>query len=268
MFVMATSSHAETGDGGAAGIMATHTPVSSPATVSRTRKAISARPKMSDKAKLTRVAVERRVIRAAQKPAKPHVTARSSAPKLDKTAGVVRTAQKAAKLRVVTARSSGPKLDKAGVIIQAAQSPAKPRVETAHSSAPKLDKTGSVEATEHRIVIQVTQNDPALMNMALNNAQNLVTYYDDKAEKVQVEFVAYGPGLHMVRSDTSPVKERLSVFALKNPNVIFSGCGNTKSAHSKQENKEISLVAEARTVPTGIARIVELQEQGWTYVRP
>src|SRR5829696_7910127 len=126
MFVMATSSHAETGDGGAAGIMATHTPVSSPATVSRTRKAISARPKMSDKAKLTRVAVERRVIRAAQNPAKPHVTASSSAPKLDKTAGVLRTAQKPAKLRVVTARSS--------------QRPAKPRVETAHSSAPKLDK--------------------------------------------------------------------------------------------------------------------------------
>jgi hypothetical protein len=37
---------------------------------------------------------------------------------------------------------------------------------------------------------------------------------------------------------------------------------------SKQENKPISLFPEARVVPTGIGRIVELQEQGWTYVRP
>jgi hypothetical protein len=48
------------------------------------------------------------------------------------------------------------------------------------------------------------------MNVALNNAQNLLKHYEAANGKVQVEFVAYGPGLHMVRSDTSPVKERLS----------------------------------------------------------
>jgi len=51
-------------------------------------------------------------------------------------------------------------------------------------------------------------------------------------------------------------------------NVTFTGCGNTLAAQSKQENKSISLVPEARVVPAGIARIVELEEEGWTYVRP
>jgi uncharacterized protein len=70
----------------------------------------------------------------------------------------------------------------------------------------------------------------------------------------------------MVRSDTSPVKERLAMLSGKN--MIFTGCGNTMANQSKMENKEITLVPEARIVPTGIARIVELEEQGWTYVRP
>ena len=121
---------------------------------------------------------------------------------------------------------------------------------------------------KHRVVIQVTQNDPVLMNIALNNAQNLMTHYQSKGEPIEIEFVAYGPGLHMLRGDTSPVKDRLSTFALQNPKVVFSGCGNTLTNQSKQEGKEISLVSEARVVQTGIARVMELQEQGWSYVRP
>lgn len=120
----------------------------------------------------------------------------------------------------------------------------------------------------HRVVIQVTQNDPAVMNMALNNAENLVKFYQDKGEKIEIEFVAYGAGLNMVRSDTSPVKERLTAISNNMKNVTFTGCGNTLATQSKQEDKTITLVPEAHLVPTGIARIVELEEQGWTYVRP
>ena len=104
------------------------------------------------------------------------------------------------------------------------------------------------------------------MNMALNNAENLTKFYKDKGDKIEIEFVAYGAGLNMVRSDTSPVKERLAMLSGKN--MVFTGCGNTIANQSKMENKEITLVPEARIVPTGIARIVELEEQGWTYVRP
>jgi intracellular sulfur oxidation DsrE/DsrF family protein len=128
-----------------------------------------------------------------------------------------------------------------------------------HSEPTKMART-------HRVVIQVTQNDPVVINMALNNAENLVKLYKDKGDKIEIEFVAYGAGLNMVRSDTSPVKERLAMLSGKN--MVFTGCGNTMANQSKAENKEITLVPEARIVPTGIARIVELEEQGWTYVRP
>ena len=120
----------------------------------------------------------------------------------------------------------------------------------------------------HRVIIQVTQNNPAVMNLALNNAENLVTFYKARGERVEIEIVAYGAGLNMFRSDTSPVKQRLATFADTMKGVTFSGCGNTLAKESRQENKHITLVPEARIVPAGIARVVELEEQGWTYVRP
>ena len=119
---------------------------------------------------------------------------------------------------------------------------------------------------EHRVVIQVDQDDAKTMNLALNNAANLREYWDKKGEKNQIEFVAFGPGLQMVRSDTSPVRDRIAELSKKG--VVFSGCGNTRTNQSKAENKQIELLGEVREVPTGVARITELEEQGWTYLRP
>lgn len=120
----------------------------------------------------------------------------------------------------------------------------------------------------HRVVIQVSQNDPAVMNTALNNAENLTQFFKAKGETVEIEFVAYGPGLSMVRSDTSPVKDRLAHMSSSMKNVTFSGCGNTLATQSKQEDKALTLLPEVRLVPAGIVRIVELEEEGWAYVRP
>lgn len=138
----------------------------------------------------------------------------------------------------------------------------------ARSPAAPSSRQETSEKKPHRVVIQVSENDPRIMNIALNNAENLTKFYEQAGEAVQIEIVAYGPGLSMVRSDTSPVKDRLAALVGKPQHVTFSGCGNTLSTQSRQEGKEISLLPEARLVPTGIGRIVQLQEQGWTYVRP
>ncbi|MFC3676376.1 DsrE family protein [Ferrovibrio xuzhouensis] len=121
---------------------------------------------------------------------------------------------------------------------------------------------------EHHMVIQVDDNDPAKMNLALNNLANLYEYYQQKGETVQVELVAYGPGLNIFRTDTSPVKARLETLKMTYDNVAFSACGNTKRGMEKAEKKEIALVPEAHVVPAGVVRILELQEQGWSYVKP
>jgi uncharacterized protein len=130
--------------------------------------------------------------------------------------------------------------------------------------------TGAVSQSSvvHKVAIHVDQNDPAVMNLALNNVQNIIQYYKDKGEAVDVQLVTYGPGLHMLRSDTSPVKQRISVMSLESPNVAFVACGNTQANMAKNENKQVSLISEARLVPSGVVRLIELQKQGYAYVKP
>jgi len=135
---------------------------------------------------------------------------------------------------------------------------------------PALSGVGVAAEKPHRVTIQVDQNDPDVMNLALNNASNVIDYYRNKGEDVQVEVVAYGPGLNMLRDDTSPVKDRIKQLKdLAFPsNISFSACNVAKQGMEKREGHAITLVPQASLVPSGVVRLMELQEQGWNYVKP
>ena len=121
----------------------------------------------------------------------------------------------------------------------------------------------------HRVAIQVDQNDPAMMNRVLDYAENVIKRYKGRDESAQVQIVAFGLGLHMLRNDTSPVRNRIE--QLTNPNlqgVTFVACGSTQAWMEKREGKPITILPQATIAPSGVVRLMELQEQGWSYVRP
>lgn len=124
------------------------------------------------------------------------------------------------------------------------------------------------EGKTHYPAIHVDDNDKGKMNIALNNAANVAKYYEARGDTVKIEIVAYGPGLHMFRKDTSPVKDRIAAMSLQHENLSFSACGNTKAIMSKKAGAEIPILEEATIVPSGVVRLMELQEEGWTYIRP
>ncbi|MDE2329870.1 MAG: DsrE family protein [Bradyrhizobium sp.] len=128
----------------------------------------------------------------------------------------------------------------------------------------------AADAKPHRVAIQVDQNDLQVMNLALGNATNMIQYYRDKKEEVDIDITAYGPGLHMLRADTSPVQDRIKrlkdmVFPGK---IQFSACHNTMQNMEKAEGHPIQIVSDATVVPSGVVHLSELQEQGWSYVKP
>ena len=137
-------------------------------------------------------------------------------------------------------------------------------------SLPLASGSLAADAKPHRVSIQVDQNDPQVMNLALNNATNIIEYYRGKNEDVDVDIVTYGPGLHMLRDDTSPVKDRIKrLKELAFPGKVqFSACNNTRQNMEKAEGKAVPIVPDATIVPSGVVRLMELQEQGWSYVRP
>jgi uncharacterized protein len=124
------------------------------------------------------------------------------------------------------------------------------------------------EKEEHRLILQVNSNDPAAMNLALNNAMNVTQYYKDIGEPVKIEVVTFGPGLHMLREDTSPVKARIETMALSTPEISYKACGNTQENMHKAENKDVPIIPQAQVVKSGVIHIMQLEEKGWTYVKP
>jgi uncharacterized protein len=144
------------------------------------------------------------------------------------------------------------------------------RLATAALLAIALASPALAGEAKHRLAIHVDQNDAQVMNLALNNATNVIEYYRARNEDVDVDIVTYGPGLHMLRTDTSPVRDRLKrVKELAFPgSVQFSACNNTRQGMERSEGKEVPILSEATLVPSDVVRLMELQEKGWSYVRP
>jgi intracellular sulfur oxidation DsrE/DsrF family protein len=137
------------------------------------------------------------------------------------------------------------------------------------SATPKASKEPVGQTSHsHRLVFQVNSEDPTTMKHAITNALNAIRNYSEKNEPVAVEIVAYGPGINMFREDTSPVKGLLQFLHGNHPDVVFSVCGNTKMIMEKNEGRPVPLVDGVQVVPFGVVRLVELQEAGWSYLRP
>jgi uncharacterized protein len=128
--------------------------------------------------------------------------------------------------------------------------------------------TAANRRESHRLVVQVDVNDPAVMNLALNNVSNVAQHYSEAGQKVEIEMVAFGPGLHMLRDDTSPVKARIKSMSESMPELVFSACGNTQANMTRAEAKDVPLISQAKVVKSGVVRLMELQERGWSYLRP
>lgn len=133
---------------------------------------------------------------------------------------------------------------------------------------PGLAPNPALAGDTHNIVIHVDDNDPAKMNLALNNASNVDAYYKEKDEEVMIEIVTYGPGLNMLIDGKSPVQKRITSFEQNFDNITFRACGNTHKKMSKKAGKDIKLVSQAKMVTSGVIHLSERQEQGWSYIKP
>jgi len=115
-------------------------------------------------------------------------------------------------------------------------------------------------AAKNRVVMQVSDNDPGKWNLALNNARNLQS--DLGAQNVEIEIVAYGPGIGMLKSE-SAVGNRIGE-ALKS-GVKVSACENTMRG---QKLAKTDMLDGIGYVPAGVVEIMQKQQQGWAYLRP
>ena len=115
-------------------------------------------------------------------------------------------------------------------------------------------------ASKSRVVIQVSDGDAAKWNLALNNARNLQT--DLGAGNVDIEIVAYGPGIGMLKAD-SAVGARVGEALASGVKVV--ACDNTMRG---QKLTKPDMLPDVGYVAAGVVEIMQKQQQGWAYIRP
>ncbi len=133
----------------------------------------------------------------------------------------------------------------------------------AGNPAAAVTPAATPEKKAYNMVIQLTEDNEKVANLALNNAVNVQRELG--IDNINIEVVAYGPGLKMMLKD-SPVAGRIKDLALQN--VSFAACGNTIKKWEKDNNAKAEITEGAHVVPAGLVRILNLQQQGWSYIRP
>ena len=115
-------------------------------------------------------------------------------------------------------------------------------------------------SARNRVVMQVSDNDPAKWNLALNNARNLQA--DLGAGNVEIEIVAYGPGIGMLKAE-SVVGNRIGEALGSGVKVV--ACENTMHAQKLAKDDMLNGIGY---VGAGVVEIMQRQQQGWAYLRP
>lgn len=117
---------------------------------------------------------------------------------------------------------------------------------------------------DHKIVFQISSANPVTQHLVLNNAVNIKKHWGDD---VDVVVVAYGPGLKLFIPNKKN-KEAGRVASLAESGISFDACHNTMLAIKKKTGHLPKLIKGVKIVPAGVARITELEEKGYSYIRP
>ena len=89
-----------------------------------------------------------------------------------------------------------------------------------------------------------------------------------KGEMFEIEIVAFNAGINLLRTDKSPVIDRVKSLSESIPDITFSACGNTIAGITRKEGKAPPISEYARVVPGGVGRLMVLDNEGYFVIRP
>lgn len=131
-------------------------------------------------------------------------------------------------------------------------------------SAPK-DSPIPETFAEHKIILQLSDYNPAKQTLVLNVAGNLLKQYADAGQEVDMEIVMFGPGVRLMMKGNVNDKR---IQTLMDAGVRFAVCGNTLTNMAKKLGHQPEIREGAMHVKAGAARILQLQKAGWQLLKP
>ena len=120
------------------------------------------------------------------------------------------------------------------------------------------ESAASANKTHHAIFV-LTSGEDADWQMTLANMRNMIKGF--APAKVEIELVAYGPGLPFLKKGSAVQTE---IQGLEAQQVRFVACENSMRM---QHVTAADLAPGVTTVPSGVIELVTRQEQGWAYLK-
>lgn len=119
---------------------------------------------------------------------------------------------------------------------------------------------------KQKVVYHINMSDSAIQNAAMRNIQNHINAVG--AENLDLRIVMHGNGVSLLKNANTDMNVQSKVVSLKSQNVKFQVCANTLRGRGIDREQDLFNVAEADIVPSGVAELAHLQQQGFTYIKP
>ena len=142
--------------------------------------------------------------------------------------------------------------------------------------------SGSTIAGEYygkqKVVYHINYDDPKKQSGALRNIQNHINAVG--AENLDLKVVLHGNGLALLLEPDSLDKLKkfkhanandkmtAKVTDLKGQGVAFHVCANTVRGRKVDVESDLYDVSKDDIVPSGVAEVAKLQQDGYAYIKP
>ena len=122
---------------------------------------------------------------------------------------------------------------------------------------------------KQKVVYHINYNggpDDKKYRGAMRNIQNHINAVG--AENMEIKVVLHGNGLGLLMTAKENQKVQSAVTSLKSQNVTFQVCNNTLKGRKISYENDLFEVFEDDIIPSGVAELSHLQQQGYTYIKP
>lgn len=133
----------------------------------------------------------------------------------------------------------------------------------AENSVENITTSDQSNVQKSRVLLHVNRNDTATAAQLFEKLNSILSQ-NNKHQRIEV--VASGPGLSLLRAETSPFPEKIRQIRSQHDNVVFIACQTTLNRLMMKINRKVPLLPEAMLTASGPELIKLRKAQGWKYI--
>ncbi len=119
---------------------------------------------------------------------------------------------------------------------------------------------------KQKVVYHLNSDEDRTLNMALINVKNHISAVG--RDKIELVVVMHGDGVGLLQKAKNSPELQSRILDLKRQGMGQRVCQNTLKNKKLDYQRDLFDVSQQDLVPSGVAELARLQQQGYVYVKP